>query len=141
MNGEETTTLGAVAESQANISNPTETAPVAEQPAQPAQPEQTTVADNNWTWTSSWDVEQTTQTLDSFPRIEDLRRSEQDVKINTQVEGTTQVDQKSATQDRVFTRKCDERKVYFKKRFKVITAVYTSVVVLMLSFVIANIAI
>lgn len=62
MNGEETTTLGAVAESQANISNPTETAPVAEQPAQPAQPEQTTVANDNWTWTSSWDVEQTTQT-------------------------------------------------------------------------------
>ena len=62
MNGEETTTLGAVAESQQNISNPTETAPVAEQPAQSAQPEQTTVANNNWTWTSSWDVEQTTQT-------------------------------------------------------------------------------
>ena len=47
MNGEETTTIGQVAESQANISNPNETAPVAEQPAQPAQPEQTTVADNN----------------------------------------------------------------------------------------------
>lgn len=62
MNGEETTTLGAVAESQQNISNPNETAPVAEQPVQPVQqPEQTTVADNNWTWTSSWDVEQTTQ--------------------------------------------------------------------------------
>ena len=62
MNGEETTTLGAVAESQQNISNPTETASVAEQPAQPAQPEQTTVANNDWTWTSSWGVEQTTQT-------------------------------------------------------------------------------
>lgn len=47
MNGEETTTLGAVAESQQNISNPNETAPVAEQPAQPAQPEQTTVANND----------------------------------------------------------------------------------------------
>lgn len=62
MNGEETTTLGAVAESQQNISNPNETAPVAEQPAQPVQPEQTTVANNDWTWTSSWGVEQTTQT-------------------------------------------------------------------------------
>lgn len=42
MNGEQqTTTLGAVAESQANISNP-------EQVAQPEQQlEQTTVADNN----------------------------------------------------------------------------------------------
>lgn len=64
MNGEETTTLGAVAESQANISNPNETAPVAEQVVQPVQPEQT-VADNNWTWTSSWDVAQTTQTAEA----------------------------------------------------------------------------
>lgn len=61
MNGEETTTIGQVAESQQNISNPNETAPVAEQPAQPAQPEQPTVEENNWTWTSSWAVEQTTQ--------------------------------------------------------------------------------
>lgn len=64
MNGEETTTIGQVAESQANISNPNETAPVAEQPAQPVQPEQTTVANDNWTWTSSWDV-QTTQTTEA----------------------------------------------------------------------------
>ena len=48
MNGEETTTLGAVAESQANISNLNETAPAAGQPAQPVeQPEQTTVANDN----------------------------------------------------------------------------------------------
>lgn len=47
MNGEETTTIGQVAESQQNISNPNEAAPVAEQPAQSVQPEQTTVADNN----------------------------------------------------------------------------------------------
>ena len=58
MNGEETTTtIGQVAESQQNISNPT--APVEEQPAPVV--EQPAVADNNWTWTSSWDVEQTTQ--------------------------------------------------------------------------------
>ena len=63
MNGEETTTtLGAVAESQANISTE---APVVEQSAQPEpQPEQPAVADNNWTWTSSWDV-QTTQSTEA----------------------------------------------------------------------------
>lgn len=71
MNGEETTTIGQVAESQQNISNLNETAPVAEQPAQPAQPEQTTVADNNWTWTSSWDVAQTTQTAEA-PAEQDI---------------------------------------------------------------------
>lgn len=43
MNGEETTTLGAVADSQQNISNPT--APVEEQPAPVT--EQPAVADNN----------------------------------------------------------------------------------------------
>jgi hypothetical protein len=46
MNGEETTTIGQVAESQQNISNPNETAPVAEQVVQPVQSEQT-VANNN----------------------------------------------------------------------------------------------
>lgn len=67
MNGEETTTIGQVAESQQNISNPVETAPVAEQPVQPViQPEQPTVEVNNWTWTSSWDV-QTTQTEAPVP--------------------------------------------------------------------------
>ena len=46
MNGEETTTIGQVAESQQNISNPT--APVVEQPVQSeVQPEQPAVADNN----------------------------------------------------------------------------------------------
>lgn len=44
MNGEETTTLGAVAEAQQNLQN---SAPVAEQPAQPVQPEQPTVEVNN----------------------------------------------------------------------------------------------
>lgn len=71
MNGEETTTIGQVAESQQNISNPTETAPVAEQPAQPVQPEQPTVEENNWTWTSSWDVAQTTQTTET-PAEQDI---------------------------------------------------------------------
>ena len=84
-------------------------------------------------------VEQT-QALDSLPRLEDLRKSEQEVKISTHVEGTTQVEQKTLAQDRMFTRKSDEKKVYFKKRLKIVTAVYTSVVVLLLSFVIANIA-
>lgn len=82
----------------------------------------------------------TKQTLDSFPRIEDLRKSEQDVKVNTQVEGTTQVEQKSQVKDKIFTRKEDERKVHLKKRLKIVTAVYTTVVALLLAFVITNFA-
>lgn len=74
MNGEETTTIGQVAESQANISN--QPAQVAEQPAQAVQqPEQTTVANNDWTWTSSWGAEQATQETPaqtSEPTTEDV---------------------------------------------------------------------
>lgn len=84
-------------------------------------------------------VEQKTQTLDSFPRIEDLRKSEQEVKVNTEVEGTTQVEQKTQTKDRIFTRKSDEKKVYLKKRLKIVTAVYTTVVALLLGFVVTNV--
>ncbi len=84
-------------------------------------------------------VEQKTQTLDSFPRIEDLRKSEQEVKVNNQVEGTIQVEQKTKVKDKIFTRRVDERKVHLKKRLKIVTAVYTSVVVLLLGFVITNI--
>ena len=70
MNGEETTTIGAVAESQANISN-TEATPNVAQDVQPAQNGQPAVADNNWTWTSSWDV-QTTQTSSQGETPEDV---------------------------------------------------------------------
>ena len=85
-------------------------------------------------------VENKTETLDSFPRIEDLRKSEREVKFNTQVDGTTQVESQTSMQDRTFTRKSDEKKIYFKKRLKIVTAVYTSVLALMLAFTIGNLA-
>ncbi len=82
--------------------------------------------------------QETEQTLESLPRIEDLRKSEQDVKVNTQIEGTTQVEQQVQTKDRIFTRKSDEKKVYFKKRLKIVTVVYTTVIALLLGFAITN---
>ena len=85
-------------------------------------------------------VEKETQTLDSFPRIEDLRKSEQEVKINTQIEGVSQIEQRRQSKDRVFTKRSDEKRVYIKKRLKIVTAVYTTVVVMLLAFVISNIA-
>ena len=83
---------------------------------------------------------ETKSTLDSLPRIEDLRKSEQEVKVNTHVEGTTQVEQKTQVKDKFFTRKVDEKKVYLKKRLKIVTAVYASIVALLLGFAIANTA-
>ena len=79
------------------------------------------------------------ETPDFLPHIEDLRKSEQDVKINTEIQGVTQVEQRTQAKDRVFARKSDEKKVYFKKRLKIVTAVYTAVVALLLGFVIANV--
>lgn len=73
---ENQTTLGAVANSQANIST-TATPDVAEQtqPAQPVQPEQqNTVANDNWTWTSSWDVTQTAQNSEALSDTELLKQ-------------------------------------------------------------------
>ena len=84
--------------------------------------------------------EETKQTLDSLPRIEELMRSEQDVKINTEIQGLTQIEKKTQVKDKIFTRKVDERKVYLKKRLKIVTAVYTAVVALLLGFVITNVA-
>lgn len=89
MNGEETTTIGQVAESQQNISNPNETAPVAEQGAQPAQPEQTTVENNNWTWTSSWGV-QTTQAADATSEQDLLNQVNELINENKTLETVAQ---------------------------------------------------
>ena len=74
-----------------------------------------------------------------MPRIEELRRSEQDVKVNTEVQGTTQVRQKTQVKDFIFKKKSDKRKIYFKKRLKIVTAVYTIAIILLSSFAIANV--
>lgn len=84
--------------------------------------------------------EETKQTLDSFPRIEDLRKSEQAVKIESKIQGVSQVEQRTQVKDRIFTKRSDEKKVYLKKRVKIVTAVYSTVVALLLGFVVSNIA-
>lgn len=84
-------------------------------------------------------VEQETK-LDSFPSIEELRKSEQQVQTNTEIEGVTQIEKETKVKDKIFTRKADEKKVYLKKRLKIVTAIYTTVVALLLGFAITNIA-
>ena len=83
--------------------------------------------------------EETKAALDSLPRIEELRRSEQAVKINTEVKGATQIGTKTQVKDKIFTRKVDEKKIHLKKRLKIVTAVYTTVVALLLGFAITNV--
>ncbi|MBE5741518.1 MAG: hypothetical protein E7351_03230 [Clostridiales bacterium] len=76
--------------------------------------------------------------LDSLPRLEDLLKSEKEIKTAPDIKGVTQVEQNVKSEDRVFTQKTDERKVLLKKRLKVVTGVYISVVTLLLAFVLIN---
>ena len=45
------------------------------------------------------------QTLDSLPRIEDLRKSEKEVNKAKEIEGVSEVDKATKPQDRIFVRK------------------------------------
>lgn len=78
--------------------------------------------------------------LDNFPRIEELRKSEKEVKTNTQIEGATELKTETEFEDRMFVKKADQKKALYKKRIKIVTSVYTTAMVLLLAFVGVNIA-
>lgn len=78
------------------------------------------------------------QELDLFPRIEDLIKSEKEVKKAPLIKGVTQVEQKIQTEDRVFSRKSDQRKHYMQKRQKIVKSVYLTTVVLLLTLLFVN---
>ncbi len=82
---------------------------------------------------------ETKSTPDVFPSLEELRKSEQEVKVNNKIEGVTQVEHAPLTEDRVFKKKADEKKVYAKRRLKILTAVYSVVTALLLGLVVTNI--
>ena len=84
-------------------------------------------------------VEQETK-LDDFPRVEDMRKSEKEIKIESQVEGATAIEKETQTQDRVFIKKADQKKALYKKRIKIVTGVYATALTLLLAFVGVNIA-
>lgn len=84
-------------------------------------------------------VEQATK-LDDFPRVEDMRNSEKEIKTQTQVEGATAIEKETQTQDRVFVKKSDQKKALYKKRLKIVTVVYANALALLLAFVGVNIA-
>ena len=78
--------------------------------------------------------------LETLPRLEDLIKSEKEVKVKNQIEGVTKVESNVQTEDRVFKKRSEEKKKYIKRRLKTITGVYISVVTLLLAFVGVNIA-
>lgn len=77
--------------------------------------------------------------LESLPRLEDLLKSEKEVKKAPEIKGVKVVEQKIQTEDRVFTRKSDEKKAYMKKRFNIVKSVYLTAVSLMVAFMFINI--
>ena len=65
--------------------------------------------------------------LETLPRLEDLIKSVTKVESNVQVE------------NRVFKKSSEEKQKYIKRRLKIVTSVYVSVVALLLAFVGVNI--
>lgn len=76
--------------------------------------------------------------LDNLPRLEDLLKSEKEVKTAPQIEGVTQVENEALIQDKPFAKKEDKKKIYLKRRVKIVAGVYASVVALLLAFVGVN---
>ncbi len=78
--------------------------------------------------------------LDDFPRLEDLLKSEKEVKQNTELTGLTDAEPSRAEENRAFKSKQDEKQKFVRKRLKLITSVYICVAVLLFGFVIFNTA-
>lgn len=78
--------------------------------------------------------------LEDLPRLEDLLRSEKEVKSPPELKGLKLVDNNTLEENKTFKSKEDEKKLIVRKRVKLLTGVYISIVALLLSFVGINIA-
>ncbi len=82
------------------------------------------------------------ETLEDLPRLEDLLKSEQEINEQKQAKelrGLTQVEPEFNQENLTFRRKEDEKKTILKKRAKIVTAVYTTVLALLFILVGVNI--
>lgn len=82
--------------------------------------------------------QQKEETYDDMPKLEDLLKSEQELKSAAELKGLKQVEDDTVQEYKTFTRKEDEKKVFVKKRLKLLTGVYVAVLSLLLLFVGAN---
>lgn len=78
--------------------------------------------------------------LDDFPRLEDLIKSEQEIKPEIKLQGLKSAEPNTQLEDRPFALKKDEKKKFIKKRLKLVTGVYIAIATLLLGFVGVNIA-
>lgn len=84
--------------------------------------------------------QQTESGLESLPRLEDLLKSEKAVKTSTEIKGVQNVEQEVVIENRTFAREADKKKVLMRKRLKIVTSVYATIVALLLTFVGVNLA-
>ncbi|MFQ6752506.1 MAG: hypothetical protein ACLRFL_02980 [Clostridia bacterium] len=82
-------------------------------------------------------VEETTK-LDSLLRLEEMRRTEKEVRTAPAIQGVSEVESEVDFDTKEFAKKSDQRKAFLKKRLKVVTGVYLSVVAMLLVFVVVN---
>lgn len=82
---------------------------------------------------------ETETSLENLPRLEDFLKSEKEIRATTELKGLTQVQQDNLTQDKVFSRKEDEKKSFYKKRTKIVSSVYICVASLLAFFTMFNI--
>ena len=87
------------------------------------------------TQTVASEVKKEEQSLESFPRLEDLLKSEKTVKPAQQLEGVTEVEKTTFFEQVPFTKKEDKRAPLFKKRIKIVSGVLVSTITLLLAFV------
>lgn len=78
--------------------------------------------------------------LEDLPRLEDLLRSEKEVKPAPVLKGLKRVENNTLEENKTFKSKDDEKKQIVRKRVKLFTGIYISIVALLLSFVGVNIA-
>ena len=76
--------------------------------------------------------------LDNLPRLEDLLKSEKEVKSASKIEGVTEVEKSALFQDKPFSKKEDKKKLLLKKRQKIVAGVGISIATLLLAFVGVN---
>lgn len=78
--------------------------------------------------------------LVDLPRLEDLLRSEKEIKSAPKLNGLKRVENNTLEENKTFKSKEDEKNAIVRKRVKLITGIYISVVALLLCFVGVNIA-
>lgn len=87
------------------------------------------------TQTISSETKKEEPALDNLPRLEDLLKSEKEIQPTKKLEGVTEVEKTTFFEQNPFAKKEDKKAPLLKKRVKIVTGVFVSVITLLLAFV------